>query len=160
MKMKIYNGTPHDIIIVVGATYNPALRKYTGGEIVLSLPINGVLNARIPTVELEPIGEIPIFSKKIEGFDPLPVGYDVVIVSALYASAVEGEPGSECVYTVADPVMSNDGNTFIGCRGICKPMQSPALSRANEKLGEAYNNLSQAQSDAQHYSELSDMRYH
>lgn len=58
--MNIYNGTPHPISIVVGATYNPAIRKYTGGEVVLTLPSNGALNAKIPTVELEPIGEIPI----------------------------------------------------------------------------------------------------
>ena len=126
----IFNGTPHAINVVRGSVYNPATRKYTGGEVVLSLPSDGALNATIPTIELGPLGDIPIFSKRIEAFDPIPSGFDIVIVSALYAAAVEGEPGSECIYTVADPVISEDGNTFIGCRGICKPMVSPALTKA------------------------------
>lgn len=139
--LKIYNGTPHAINVVTGATYNPAIRKYTGGEVVLSLGSDGVLNAKIPTVELGPVGNIPLFGKQIEGFDPIPSGFDVVIVSALYAAAVEGERGSECIYTVADPVMSEDGNTFVGCRGICKPMQSPALVKANMELANIQNNI-------------------
>lgn len=157
---KIFNGTPHSINIVVGATFNPTLRKFTGGEVVLSLPSNGVLNAKIPTTELPHIGEIPVFGKKIEGYDPIPEGYDVVIVSALYASAVEGEPGLENIYTVADPVMSEDGQTFVGCRGICKPMVSPALQKCKEAEASTHNAYLAAKADAEHYAQLADQRYH
>jgi len=157
---KIFNGTPHAINIVVGATFNQTLRKYTGGEVVLSIPSNGVLNAKIPTTELAPIDGVPVFGKKIDGFDLLPEGYDIIIVSALYASAIEGEPGSESVYTVADPVMSDDGQTFIGCRGICKPMQSPAIQKLKEAEASAHNAYLQAKEDAEYYSALADQRYH
>lgn len=116
---KIFNGTPHAINIVSGSTFNPSIRKWTGGEVVLSIPSNGMLNAKIDVVEMPQIGEIPIFGKTISGCDPLPEGYDMYIVSALYSSAIlkTGVDVSK-VYTVADPVMSEDGQTFVGCRGL------------------------------------------
>lgn len=156
----IFNGTPHTINIVVNSVFNQALRKYTGGEVVLSIPSNGVLNAKIPTTELPHIGDIPVFGKTIEGYDQIPEGFDIVIVSALYAAAVEGEPGSESIYTVADPVMSEDGQTFVGCRGICKPMVSPALKKCKEAEASAHNAYLQAKADAEHYGQLADQRYH
>ena len=115
----IFNGTPHAINIVSGSKFNPSIRKWTGGEVVLSIPSNGMLNAKIDVVEMPQIGEIPIFGKTISGCDPLPEGYDMYIVSALYSSAIlkTGVDVSK-VYTVADPVMSEDGQTFVGCRGL------------------------------------------
>ena len=119
--MNIFNGTPHAINVVEGASFQPAIRKFTGGEVVLSIPPSGtMLNAKIITMDDAPVGDIPIFKKSIEGFDPLPDGYDIYIVSALYASALlkSGADASK-VYTVADPVYSNDGSAIIGCRGLC-----------------------------------------
>lgn len=117
--LKIFNGTPHAINIVEGAVFNPSTRKYTGGVIVETIPSNGMLNAKIETIDLPKIGNIPIYGKKISGCDPLPEGYDMYIVSALYSSAIQ-KSGADIskVYTVSDPVMSEDGNTFIGCRGL------------------------------------------
>ena len=118
---KIYNGTPHQVNIVAGATFSPEIRKFIGGEVVAILSSNGVLNAQIATVETTPLGDIPVFSKEIQGFDPLPQGYDVYIVSVLYATAYKAaNPGDDRIYVVADPVMSDDGKTFRGCRGIAK----------------------------------------
>jgi hypothetical protein len=125
---KIFNGTPHAINVVENSNFNPAIRKYVGGNVVVSIPSNGMLNAKIETeyAKTSIFGEdgeyskIPIFSKKITGFDILPEGYDVYIVSALYASAAQ-KAGMDMskIFTVADPVYTEDGNSFTGCRGIC-----------------------------------------
>ena len=119
--MKIFNGTPHEINVVVGATFSPEIRKYIGGEVVATLPSNGALNAKIDTIEVAPAGDIPVFDKKISGYDALPEGYDVYVVSMLYATAITANgQNTGNIYTVADPVMSEDGKTFRGCRGIAK----------------------------------------
>jgi hypothetical protein len=118
--MKIFNGTPHAINVVEGATFNSSIRKYTGGTVVLSIPSNGMLNAKISAVDLPAVDGIPCFGKSIIGVDALPEGFDIYIVSALYSSAARaaGMDMSK-IFTVADPVMSDDGNSFVGCRGIC-----------------------------------------
>ena len=117
--MKIFNGTPHDIKIIVGSTFQSAIRKYTGGEVTKVFPSNGALNAKIDTVELDPIYGIPTFGKTITGCDTLPEGYDVYIVSVFYATALRTSGANmDKIFIVADPVMSDDGATFIGCRGI------------------------------------------
>jgi hypothetical protein len=117
---KIFNGTPHPINIVVNSTFNSSIRKYVGGEVVLSIPSNGMLNAKISSVELPTIDGIPCFDKAFSGVDTLPEGYDIYIVSALYSSASQkAGMNMSKVYTVADPVYTEDGNSFLGCRGIC-----------------------------------------
>lgn len=119
--MKVYNGTPHSINVVAGATFNPSIRKHVGGEVVFSIPSNGMLNATMQSKVMPEInGIIPVFDKSIIGLDALPEGYDVYIVSALYSSAAK-KAGMDMtkLYTVADPVYTEDGNSFIGCRGIC-----------------------------------------
>lgn len=125
---KIYNGTPHSINIIDGSRFDPSIRKYVaegvaeGKEVtvVASIPSNGVISAVIETAEMEPINGIPVYGKKIAGIDPLPEGYDVYVVSALYASAMRQLGGDTSkLYTVADPVYSEDGRTILGCRGIC-----------------------------------------
>jgi hypothetical protein len=119
----IFNGTPHAINIVDNGTFNANIRKYVtdSPNVVASIPSNGVLSAKMHTKDGEPINGIPTFWKGISGFDPIPDGYDVVIVSALYASAVRsnGLTDTSKLFTVADPVYSTDGKTIHGCRGIC-----------------------------------------
>jgi hypothetical protein len=117
---KLFNGTPHAINVVTGASFNASIRKYTGGTVVLSIPSNGMLNAKISAVDLPAVDGIPCFGKSITGVDILPGGYDVYIVSAIYASAAQ-RAGMDMtkVYTIADPVYTEDGNSFMGCRGIC-----------------------------------------
>ena len=123
---KIFNGTPHSINIVREAVFKPEIRKFVvpGNEedvtVVASIPSDGVLSAKIDTVELPDVGGIPVYGKSIVGCDPLPEGYDIYIVSALYVSAMRAQ-GNDIskLYTVADPVYSEDGRTILGCRGIC-----------------------------------------
>lgn len=117
---KVFNGTPHAINVVEGAVFNPAIRKHTGGKIVKSIPSNGMLNAIISSVKVDVMDNIPVFDKQFTGVDPIPQGYDIYIVSALYASAAK-KAGMDMskIYTVADPVYTEDGNSFLGCVGIC-----------------------------------------
>lgn len=123
--MRIWNFTPHAINIVDGATFNPSIRKFTGGNVVQEIPSDGMLNAKIETVENGSIENngiaIPMYRQNIVGCDdiPLEVGEnDIVIVSALYAQAFRASGGTFPLYGVKDPVMSDDGKTFRGCRGL------------------------------------------
>lgn len=117
---KIFNGTPHAINVVENSFFDASIRKFTGGIVVMSIPSNGMLNAKINTQSFPSIDGIPVYGKTFTGVDPLPEGFDIYIVSALYSSAAQkaGVDMSK-IYTVSDPVMSEDGNSFIGCRGIC-----------------------------------------
>ena len=129
---KIFNGTPHSINIIREAVFKPEIRKFVvpslieltsiGKDVtvVVSIPSDGVLSAKIDTVDLPDIDGIPVYGKSIVGCDPLPEGYDLYIVSALYVSAMRAQ-GNDIskLYTVADPVYSEDGRTILGCRGIC-----------------------------------------
>lgn len=121
--MSIFVGVPHDITIIAGAEFAPAIRKYVGGEVVKTLASNGVLNAKIETKWVSTEEGIPTFEKEVTGCDPYPEGYDIVIVSALYASAYRKLYGDvpASMRLVADPVMSDDGKTFRGCRGLAMP---------------------------------------
>ena len=122
---RIYNGTPHVINICINGEFNPDIRKFVVAdgvepEIVSSIRSSGVLSAKINTIDSKPINGIPVFSKEIAGCDPLPEGYDIYIVSALYASAARmvGLDMSR-IYTIADPIYTADGRTILGSRGIC-----------------------------------------
>lgn len=122
--MKIYNGTPHDILIISKDTIRleSDIRKFVSNEpkIIKKIPSNGVLSAKIETVEGEKKEGIPIFKKQIVGCDTIPIKYDIVVVSALYVSACRAMGwDTSSLYTIADTVYSEDGRTILGCRGIC-----------------------------------------
>ena len=123
----IINNTPHDVNVIdpKDITFDPTIRKYVAAADttpILVIPSSGVLNAKISTVDAAPIDGVPVFDKNIGGCDPLPDDDNVHIVSALYASAA-AKSGMDMsrIMLVADPVMSTDGKTFIGCRGLAKP---------------------------------------
>lgn len=126
--MKILNYTPHTINIVnpdhtefrADIRKNVALSDY---EIIATVESSGVLSAKIQTAPGPNVGGIPIFEKQIIGVDPLPETDDpdtIFIVSALYVSAYRKVHGDDArLYTIADPVYSQDGKTIIGSLGIC-----------------------------------------
>ncbi len=122
---KIFNGTPHPINVVKNGVFDPKIRKFvvsegTTPEIIFSIPSDGMLSAKIETVLAEPIDGVPVYGKKIMSCDPLPASYDIVVASALYATAARAAGlATDRLYTVADPVYSPDGRTILGCRGIC-----------------------------------------
>jgi hypothetical protein len=123
----IINNTPHEINIIDtnDIRFETTIRKYVapmGTKPILVIPSSGALNARISTVDADPVDGIPCFDKCIDGCDPLPDDGAIHIVSALYASAA-AKAGFDMsrILLVADTVMSEDGKTFIGCRGLAKP---------------------------------------
>ena len=53
-----------------------------------SIPSDGALNVRLGTPETGVLdGDIPLFVRTILSCDLLPEGYDIIIVSAMYAQA-------------------------------------------------------------------------
>ena len=126
--MAIINNTPHSINIIdpKDTHFDSAIRKWVAAtddiKPILVIPSNGVLNAKISTISSDPVDGIPCFDKAINGCDPLPDDNNIHVVSALFASAA-AKSGMDMsrIMLVADPVMSADGKTFIGCRGLTKP---------------------------------------
>lgn len=124
---KIFNGTPHAIKVVdpSTATFNPQLRKWVSEcptYLNIIEPSGTLLNASIKNVRMPDVVGLPCFDKEIIGCSDFPQGYDVVIVSALYANAYRSVNGSfaDSMYTVSDPVYTPDGNSFVGCLGIAR----------------------------------------
>jgi hypothetical protein len=125
--MKIWNFTPHKLNIIADASFDASIRKYVANadvKVVTSIPSDGMLSAKITTGDGELVnGNVPTFVKKVTGCDPLPdtVGDDdIVVVSALYVSAYRATFGDDKrLFTVADPVYTEDGKTILGSRGIC-----------------------------------------
>lgn len=122
--MKIYNGTPHsvDLISKESCYYDKHIRKWVSDKptYICKIPTDGILSAKITTKFNTMFSGIPIYDKVITDCDPLPEGYDVVIVSALYASAYSMiKKDTLKLYTIADPVYSTDGKTILGALGIC-----------------------------------------
>lgn len=124
--MTIFNATPHMITIITNATFDASIRKWVCAEepeVTAKVESTGMLSAKINSVDSEPIGNIPVFSKAVVGCDPLPAEMtdeDIIVVSALYASAYRKVYGDDNrLYTVADPVYTTDGKTILGSRGIC-----------------------------------------
>lgn len=128
--MTIINMTPHAINICDPAKihFETTIRKFVADDpttaVIKTIPSSGVLNARISTVDGDSIDGIPTFEKAIEGCDPLPDAPEdaIFIVSALFASAFIKRGGDPArIMLVADPVMTVDGKSFVGCRGLAKP---------------------------------------
>lgn len=125
LDLNMYVGIPHTIKIINNVIYNQDKRKMVvngKNDIIATLQSNGKLSAKIKTSFIGNTKEgIPIFEKKVIGCDPLPKGYDLYIVSSVYAKAYTKIYGyNEKLYTVADSVYSIDGRTLLGQRGICK----------------------------------------
>lgn len=83
----------HDINVIGGAKFDPSIRKFRGGEVIVTIPYSGqMLSARSTQMPASPITicgvEVPTLTKQIwEDVDELPEGFDYYIVSAMYVSA-------------------------------------------------------------------------
>jgi hypothetical protein len=123
--MKIYNATPHSISIISRADceYVEASRKFVceNPEPIVVIPSSGMKSVIFESIKIDGNVIIPMYKKTIKSIEPLPDGYDIYIVSALYATAHEAKGGIKDVYTVADPVYTPDCKTIIGCLGLMKP---------------------------------------
>lgn len=123
----LINNTPHAINIISPDDYHfdPNIRKYVADPTttpIITIPSSGILNAKINTSDAAPIDGVPCFDKDILSCDPLPDDGNIHIVSALYASAAR-KSGIDMgrIMLVADPVVTPDGKTFLGCRGLTAP---------------------------------------
>ena len=86
--VKLYNGTPYAINIIQGATLDCTDRKWKGGEIIQIFPSNGMLSAKINSIQTGVLnGLIPVFSKEIVNCKELPEGFNYYNVSVLYTTA-------------------------------------------------------------------------
>ncbi len=124
---KIFNLTAHPISIIAeeDCHSNPAIRKLVADanvKPIMVIPSYGMASAKNETHEGNPIEGIPVFEKKITGIDPLPEESpeNIYIVSAMYVAAYRAlYPNKKIpLYTVADPVYTEDGRTILGSRGI------------------------------------------
>lgn len=129
MCTRIINLTPHPINIIDPADchFNAAIRKMVANANVTpiaQIPSYGVVNAKMSNEQGTPINGIPVMKKEIVDVEPLPEieGDCIYVVSALYATAFKRiNPNSDArLYTVADPVYTEDGRTILGSRGICE----------------------------------------
>lgn len=127
--MRILNYTPHDIVILDGAEYRADIRKYVttnNTTEVARIPSSGILSAKIETAFTDTVNGIPVYRKAVIGIDEIPDSVsadDIIIVSALYASAyalIHGD--TDQLYTISDPVyeVNFDSISVVGCRGICE----------------------------------------
>lgn len=130
MCMKIVNLTPHPITILSeeDIQYNPMIRKWTTSKKnvvpIAQIPSQGLANAKTSVEHCDPINGIPVMRKALAGVDPLPSEESdtIFVVSALYATSYRKlYPESKVkLYTIADPVYTEDGRTVLGSRGICE----------------------------------------
>ena len=112
----------HDVIVYKNAEFDPAIRKYRGGEIAATIPYAGfMLSAKAAQVDDEPIVvegvEIPTKSpQKWVSVDPLPNEPDTMyIVSAMYVAACKelGLP-TDKLLTIGQTVVDETGRV-AGC---------------------------------------------
>lgn len=122
--MKITNLTPHNINIInqESCTFKPEFRKWVteNPQITKSIPSSGMVSAKINSIISGNIDGIPEYDKEIVGLDSLPEGYDIYIVSAIYAVAAQKAKIDKPIYVITEPVFDLEGKTVLGCLGISK----------------------------------------
>ena len=124
--MRIFNGTPHPVAFYrqEDVEFDEKTRKFIlkdGALPFLSIESNGILNAHIVWVRSGDINSIPRYEMCATDIDPIPTGFDVVIVSNLYANIALslGVNGLNKLYTIVMPVYSTDLKP-VGCLGLAK----------------------------------------
>lgn len=116
----------HAVNVVKGATFDPAIRKYRGGEVVVSIPFSGrMLNARAVQQAAEPLSiggvMVPTMTPQLwESVDPIPgpEEADFCIVSAMYLSACKALGlDTSRLLTMANTVVDGEGH-ILGVTGF------------------------------------------
>jgi len=132
-EVSILNATPHDIHIFKPdqVVYDESVRKYLlklpDEKPVRVIPRSGVLlNVKADYELKEIIDDIPIYVLKVKEIDPVPRGYDIVIVSAMYATYAKKARirGLDRLYTVSQPVYESRENLKpVGVLGLNKVVE-------------------------------------
>lgn len=129
---RVLNCTPHEITIYSEdhVRYDEKQRKYflksphhTALAVKRIPPSGTLLNAKIDYVLTEIRDGIPLFEQKVIDCDPVPRGYDAVIVSNLYAQCalmvLDDIPSP--LFTVGKPVyLDPDNPRPVGCLGLVR----------------------------------------
>jgi len=126
--MRIFNGTPHPINFYKDEdTYREDPRRIflkEGSKPFFTLEAGQPLNAKTSNCPAPEV-DFPIPLKGAMVFvdaEPIPVGYDLVVVSNLYRSAcVELGRDTSKLATVSDPVYEKVGDNVrpVGCLALC-----------------------------------------
>ncbi len=115
----------HEVNIIQGAVYNDSIRKYVGGQQVLSIPFSGtMLSANIveeQTAAIDVDGiNIPTVTKRCISVDQIPNTEDYFIVSVMYVNACkELKLDTSHLLTVGNSVVDEKGKV-IGVIGLCR----------------------------------------
>lgn len=118
--MRVYNGTSHDLKIYAKSDvfHDDAHKKYLlldqEIEPYIIFPAQKPLSISFGC-EFAFVDGIPIKERRVYNRDELPEGYDLYIVSALYARAFGGDPR---IATVVDQVYDARGKNMIGCLAL------------------------------------------
>ena len=131
--MRIWNFTPHSLNFYSESDTTPApkIRKLiinTGAKPVLTVPSDGMLNAKIDYVKVDSNLPIVEYAPKVTAVDSIPENIaedDIVVVSALYISAYRIVHGTvdPRFRTISNPVYENESNPRpIGCLGVGLPI--------------------------------------
>lgn len=124
--VRFYNATPHSINIIVGAEFDPSIRKWVGGHELAAIPPSGeLLSAKLVDTPLNHLGSgVTVDRQTAEGCSPIPAAAmeaNYIVVSAMYGVAyrqIYGEDGVPLV-TIRDLVVeSADNPKPRGCRGF------------------------------------------
>ncbi len=121
LKVKSFVGG-HDILVFTGCSFDPALRKYTGGRLIATIPYCGrMLSAKTAQEdgEMNINGTVvPVKSKQVFVYaDPVPPAdeCDYCIVSAMYVAACRSlGMDTSRLLTIGDTVADDEGRV-IGC---------------------------------------------
>ena len=114
----------HDINVIKGATFDPTIRKFRGGEKVLTIPFAGqMLSTKVEQVEAEPViingVEIPTKTPQVfTAVDPIPEDVDFAIVSAMFVAAVKATGGDTSKLLTMDGTVVDDDGRVIGVTGL------------------------------------------
>ena len=116
----------HPVNVISGAVFDPAVRKYRGGEKVCEIPFSGrMLSAKVSQTEAEPVVidgiSIPTMTPQVfADVDPIPSAdeCDFCIVSAMYVAACKSLGiDTSRLLTMGGTVVDDDGRV-IGVVGF------------------------------------------
>ena len=117
----------HDISLYTGSVFDPAVRKYRGGNVIATLPYSGTMLSAVQTkpADAEPlaVGDImipttqaPVFT----GYDPVPDDGCFYVVSQLYLAAVRQFGGDTNRLLTLGPAVVDDSGRVIGTTGLVR----------------------------------------
>lgn len=126
MKVRSFVGG-HPVNIVGGATFDPTIRKYRGGDIIATVAPSGqMLNARLNVITGDDLTldgvSIPTTFQEVVDADPIPTldDGDFAIVSALYLTACKALGWDTSHLLTMGPAVIDDVGHIVGTVGLVR----------------------------------------